>query len=40
MEEEISFKKKKSTFREYAEALAIALALALFIRSLFLQAFT
>ncbi len=39
--EEISIgSKKKSTFREYAEALLWALGLALIIRTLFLQAFT
>lgn len=31
--------KAKSTFREYAEALVVALALALFIRAFFVQAF-
>jgi len=31
--------KKKSTFREYAEAIIVALALALFIRTFVVQAF-
>lgn len=39
MTEEISQPKRKSTFREYTEAILIALLLALFIRTFVIQAF-
>lgn len=38
-QEEAAAPKAKSTFREYAEALIVALALAMFIRTFFVQAF-